>query len=333
MTKTVRTLVRSAALSVALLPALGLTLSAQEVDLKLAWLSADSPTDPYAVAAHAFKDAIEEAMPDRVSVSLFPNRQLGEEKDVLEGLQFGTIDMGVTTNAVVANIEPTYQLVDLPFLFDSAEQAHAVLDGPIGQTLADNLEPHGIVSLGAMEGGFRNMVNNVKPVNAPEDVVGVKYRTMQSPVFIEMFNSLGGNAVPMAWGEVFTAVQQGTIDGLEIPVAVVSSNKLYEITQYLSLTRHTYSSIHLLISERSFDGLPEDVQQAVLEAGRVATERQRTIVAENERAVIASLEEVGMQINEVTDIAPFREAVQSVYRQFEDTIGSDLLNQALEAVQ
>lgn len=305
---------------------------AAEYELKLAWLTADSPTDPYAITAHAFKKELEAAMPGRVEVQLFPNRQLGDDKEILEGLQFGTIDMGVITNAVVANLEPTYQLVDLPFLFGSAEQAHMVLDGEVGAQLAANLRDDGVVSLGAAEGGFRNMINNTRPVRTPEDVEGVKYRTMQNPVFIEMFSSLGGSPVPMAWGEVFTAMQQGTVDGLEIPTSVVNSNNYADVTKFLSFTRHTYSAIHLLMSERSLARLPEDVQQAVMDAGRAAIVTQRKTVAAAEADTVAALQAKGMEVNDIDDVAAFRAKVGPVYERFEPTIGTELLENALQAV-
>ena len=305
---------------------------AAEITLKLAWLTADSPTDPYAITAHAFKNALEAALPGRVEVQLFPNRQLGDDKEILEGLQFGAIDMGVITNAVVANLEPTYQLVDLPFLFGDAGQAHKVLDGAVGQQLAANLRDDGVVSLGAAEGGFRNMINNTRPVRTPEDVEGVKYRTMQNPVFIEMFSSLGGSPVPMAWGEVFTAMQQGTIDGLEIPASVVNSNNYADVTKYLSFTRHTYSAIHLLMSERRFERLPEDVRTAVLDAGRAAIAEQRQTVAAAEAGVVAALKEKGMEINDIDDVGAFRAKVGPVYERFKPTIGAELLARALDAV-
>lgn len=323
---------RRLAITVAAVLPLAGAAPAAEIELKLAWLTADSPTDPYAIAAHAFKEEIEAALPGRVEVSLFPNRQLGDDKEILEGLQFGTIDMGIITNAVVANLEPTYQLVDLPFLLGSAEQAHAVLDGEVGQQLAANLREHGVVSLGAAEGGFRNMINNTRPVRKPEDVEGVKYRTMQNPVFIEMFSSLGGSPVPMAWGEVFTAMQQGTVDGLEIPASVVNSNNYADVTKYLSFTRHTYSAIHLLMSERAYESLPEDVQQAVMEAGEAAIEKQRAAVAAAEAEVVAALKEKGMEMNDIDDVAAFRAKVGPVYERFEPTIGSELLDTALQAV-
>jgi len=308
------------------------TADAAEFEFRLAWLTADSPTDPYALTAHAFKEEIESALPGRVEVTLFPNRQLGDDKEILEGLQFGTIDLGIITNAVVANIEPTYQLLDLPFLFGNADQAHEVLDGPIGDDLAANLRDDGIVSLGAAEGGFRNMINNTRPVRTPEDITGVKYRTMQNPVFIEMFSALGGSPIPMAWGEVFTAMQQGTVDGLEIPTSVVEANNFDEVTKYLSFTRHTYSAIHLLMAERPFSGLPEDVQQAVLAAGEAAIARQREAIAAVEQDVVDALTGAGMEVNEIEDVAAFRARVAPVYEQFEDSIGSELMNAARDAV-
>lgn len=318
----------------ALVTSVALTGAAEAADfeLKLAWLTADSSTDPYAITAHAFKKELEAATDGRVEVQLFPNRQLGDDKEILEGLQFGTIDLGVITNAVVANLEPTYQLVDLPFLFGSAGQAHDVLDGEVGQTLAANLRDDGVVSLGAAEGGFRNMINNTRPVRTPEDVEGVKYRTMQNPVFIEMFSSLGGSPVPMAWGEVFTAMQQGTVDGLEIPASVVNSNNYAEVTKYLSFTRHTYSAIHLLMSERSFNRLPEDIQQAVLDAGTAAIAEQRTTVAAAEADVVAALKDKGMAINDIDDVGAFRAKVGPVYERFAPAIGQELLQTALDAV-
>ena len=172
-------------------------------------------------SAPQIKKELEARSNGRIDVQLFPNRQLGDEKPMIEGMRLGTVDAGVITNAVIAQIEPAFQLNDLPFLFESEPQAQKVLDGPVGQRLQKKLEAKGVVLVGFLEGGFRSMINNVRPVEKPEDVQGVKYRVMQNPVYIGMFSSLGGYAVPMAWGETFTAVQQGTIDGLEIPLAVI----------------------------------------------------------------------------------------------------------------
>ncbi|QTL02953.1 TRAP transporter substrate-binding protein [Aquabacter sp. L1I39] len=308
-------------------------LAQQKTVLKLGWTTSDGAQDPYAVGARDFKKAVEEASGGRIEVQLFPNRQLGDEKAMLDGMRLGTVDAGIITNAVVAQIEPSFQVVDLPFLFANEAQAQKVLDGPVGQKLAAKLETKGIKLLAFMEGGFRDMINNVRPVETPADVKGVKYRVMQNPVFIGMFSSLGGNAVPMAWGETFTAVQQGAIDGLEIPLAVIEQNKYFEVTKYLSLTNHTYSAIDLVISKRVFDRLPEDLRKAVLSAAASATKAQRATAAADAKAVLAKLEASGMKVNAVKDIKPFRESVQGVYEQFKPTIGPDLLQETLTAVQ
>ncbi|HEY8369019.1 MAG TPA: TRAP transporter substrate-binding protein [Thermodesulfobacteriota bacterium] len=321
------------ALLAAWLLAPGPAQAQSKIVVKLGWTTSDGPQDPYAVGAREFKRAVEAGSKGRIEVQLFPNRALGDEKPMLEGMRLGTVEAGVITNAVIAQVEPAFQLNDLPFLFENEAQAQKVLDGPIGRTLAAKLEGKGIKVLGYMEGGFRNMINNVRPVEKPEDVRGVKYRVMQNPVYIGMFSSLGGNAVPMAWGETFTAVQQGTIDGLEIPLAVIDQNKFFEVTKYLSLTNHTYSMIALLMSKRAFDRLPDDLKAVVVEAGATATRAQREAAAAAAKEVVARLEAKGMRINRVPDFKPFREAVRPVYKEFENSIGADLLKEALAAVQ
>ena len=252
---------------------------------------------------------------------------------MLEGMRFGTVDAGIITNAVIAQIEPSFQVNDLPFLFANQAQAHRVLDGSVGAELTKRLSAKGIQVLGFMEGGFRNMINNKRPVMTPADVKGVKYRVMQNPVYIEMFSSLGGNAVPMAWGETYTAVQQGTIDGLELPIGPIDSLKVNEVTKYLSLTNHTYSMIALLMSKKSFDKLPPDLQSVVREAGKTTTGPQRIASAANAKLLMGVLEKKGMKINVVKDLEPFRNAVKPMYEKFKPSIGADLMKDVLAAVK
>lgn len=323
------TLVTAAALS-AFAP---LAQAQTKTVIKLGWTSSDGAQDPYAVGARAFRSAVERETKGTVEVQLFPNRQLGDERQMLEGMRFGTVDAGVITNAVIAQLEPAFQVNDLPFLFANEAQAHKVLDGAVGADLAKRLTAKGIVPLGFMEGGFRNMINNKRPVSTPADVQGVKYRVMQNPVFIDMFTSLGGSAVPMAWGETFTAVQQGTIDGLEIPVAVIEANKYYEVTKFLSLTNHTYSMIGLVISKRALDKLNPDQRSAVLAAGKSATAIQRQVTAADAVKTLASLEKNGMKINRISDVSAFRKSVAPVYDKFRKSDAGPLLDQVLAVVK
>jgi tripartite ATP-independent transporter DctP family solute receptor len=306
---------------------------AADITIKLGWTSSAGETDPYAIGARAFKQAVEAESKGRIEVQLFPNRALGDEKPLLEGMRLGTVEAGIITNAVVAQIEPAFQINDMPFLYPDEATAQKILDGPVGDKLRKKLETKGVVLLGFMEGGFRAMINNVRPVSTPADVKGVKYRVMQNPVYIAMFSSLGGNAVPMAWAETFTAVQQGAIDGLEIPPTVIDQNKLFEVTKFLSLTNHTYSVIELLMSKRAFDKLPNDLKPVVVKAAAEATKQQRAASLKASQEVIATLESKGMKVNKVADIAPFRESVKVVYEQFKPSIGPDVMDDVLKAVK
>ena len=322
-----------------LLTAIGLCLSlptaqAQEKTvIKIGWTTSDGAQDPYAIGARAFKAAVERDSKGTLEVQLYPNRQLGDERQMLEGMRFGTVDGGMITNAVIAQIEPAFSVNDLPFLYSSEEQAYKALDGALGAELSKRLAAKGIVMLGYMEGGFRNMINNKRPVSVPADVQGVKYRVMQNPVFIDMINNMGGSAVPMAWGETFTAVQQGTIDGLEIPLAVIEANKYYEVTKFLSLTNHTYSMNGLTMSKRTLDKLKPEQRAAVMSAAKSATAEQRIAAGADAKKTLSTLEKNGMKINAVSDVAAFRKSVAPVYEKFRQAGNGQLLDMALAAVK
>jgi tripartite ATP-independent transporter DctP family solute receptor len=324
-------IVAACALAAAIGP--GSALAQQKTIIKLGWTTSDGAQDPYAIGARAFKQAVEKNSNGQIDVQLYPNRQLGDEKTMVEGMRFGTLDAGIITNALVAPVEPAFQLNDLPFLFSNEQQAQKVLDGQVGEKMAKKLEAKGIVVLGYMEGGFRHMINNVRPVTKPDDVKGVKYRVMQNPVYIDMFSALGGSAIPMAWGETFTAVQQGTIDGLEIPVAVIDANKYFEVTKFLSITNHTYSVIELLMSKRIYDKLPANLKKAVRDAAITATAEQRKASAVNARELVSALQTKGMKVNPIADPAAFRGSVKSVYEKYRPSIGADLMDEALAAVK
>lgn len=302
------------------------------VVIKMGWTTSDGPTDPYAIAAREFKSALEEEAPGQFDVQFYPNRQLGDEKEMLEGLSFGTLNAAVITNAPIASIQPAFQVNDMPFLYADREKAHEVLDGPVGQELMRRLAEKNIVGFGFAEGGFRQMINNVRPIFMPADVEGIKWRVMQNPVYIGMFRALGGNAVPLAWGEAFTAVQQGTVDGLEIPIAVIQNNGYYEVTDYLSLTNHTYSALGMLMSQRTWDKLGADKQNAVKKAMRKAIDRQREKNAANVAKLLEKLKEEGMKVNKVKDPAAFRAKVKPVYDEFKPSIGPEFMDQVLSAV-
>ena len=311
----------------------GPALAQQKITIKFGWASADNPTDPNAITAHEFKKAVESTTGGRIEVQLYPNRQLGDEKPMMEGMRLGTVDSATITNSSIAQTEPSFQIADLPFLFKDQAQAHAVLDGPIGTKLGQKLEAKGIKLLGFMELGFRHMINNVRPVEKPADVQGVKFRVMQNPMYIAMFSSLGGNAVPMAWGEMFPALQQGAIDGLEAPLSIVEGNKIFDMAKFLSLTNHTYSGGGILMSKRVFDRLSPELQKQVLEAGKIASKAQRAAMAAEDGKLIGTLQSKGMKINKVADVQPFRATMTGVYDKARAQVGDELMNDLMKAVE
>jgi tripartite ATP-independent transporter DctP family solute receptor len=239
----------------------------------------------------------------------------------------------VITNAPIASIQAAFQVNDMPFLYADKPKAHEVLDGPVGQELMQKLAEKNIVGFGFAEGGFRQMINNVRPIYTPGEVEGIKWRVMQNPVYIGMFRALGGNAVPLAWGEAFTAVQQGTVDGLEIPIAVIQNNGYYEVTKYLSLTNHTYSALGMLMAQRTWDELNSEQQDAVNKAMRKAIDRQRAKNAANIDQLLEKLKKEGMQVNKVKDPAAFRAKVKPVYDKFRTSIGPEFMDLVLSAVK
>jgi TRAP-type transport system periplasmic protein len=328
-----RTFARYAAIAVAAIaPGLGTPAAAAEVNIRIGWATTDAETDAYRFAAHQLAAELEKRAPGRFNLSFFPNRQLGDEKEMVQGMQLGTVDAGLITNSIVANVEPSFQINDLPFLYASAEQAHRILDGELGQKLFDKLAKKNIVGLAYCESGFRNMINNVRPVAAPKDVEGVKYRVMQSPIFIGMYKNLGGTAMPMAWGDVFTAMQQGTIDGLEIPTWVVTASKLNEVSKYLSLTHHVYTATPLLVSARLYKKLGAEDQKTLKEAARAACEDQRKFNAKMEDKDIAALKEKGMEVNKVGGLTAFRDKMRPVYDEYRPKIGAELMDQWMAAL-
>ena len=319
------------ACALAVLPIIG-TADAKPLVIKMGSVNADTPRDNYALAFRSFKAEVDKLIPGQVEFKFFPSCQLGDEKEMVEGMGFGVMDMAPITNAVVSNLVSAFMLNDMPFLYGDATQAHEILDGPIGQEMLDMLEAKKIKGLAFFEGGFRNMINNVHPVIKPADVEGVKFRVMQAPTFIKMFGALGGNAIPMPYSEVFTAVQQGTVDGLEIPVASIYSSRFYEVVKYISLTQHTYSAIPMLMSMKTWDKLTEEQQDAFQKAARLGNKVQREKVGGNNATLLKEMEAKGVKVNEIENPAAFREKVLPVYEIFRDKIGSALLDKALAAV-
>ncbi|KAF5076741.1 Solute-binding protein [anaerobic digester metagenome] len=282
--------------------------------------------DSFQVAAEKFKELVAEKTNGAYAIEIYPNGSLGDERTMLEGMQMGTLDMGIITSGPFVNFIPEMGVLDMPFLFPDNASAYKVLDGEVGQGLLDKFEGANLKGLAYAERGFRNLTNNVKPVTSAADVNGLKIRVMENEVYISTFGSLGVNAVPMAWSEALTALQQHTIDGQENPVNVIHSFKLWESQKYLTMTRHAYASAIITMSLQKFNALPEDVQVAFKEAAQEAAEYERQWVADNEANQLEDIKANGVEVVENPDIESFKTAVKPTYDKYGEKY-SDLIAQ------
>ena len=284
---------------------------------------------PYHLGLVKFADIVKEKTNGKVQIEIYANAQLGNERDMIEGLQLGTIDFVVSSTGPMSNFVPEIGVVDLPFLFRDREHAYAVLDGPIGQDLLKKFEAKQILGLAFWENGFRHLTNSKRPVNTPADVNGLKIRTMENPVHQEAFKALGAAPTPMAFSEVFTALQQKTIDGQENPIPIIYNQKIYEAQKYLALTGHVYSPSLLLMSNASFDKLSAEDQEIIRQAATEAANYEREQIKAQEDEQIEKLTAEGMEITE-PDHKAFQEATKSVYDKFQDQFGKELIQQIID---
>ena len=297
------------------------------IDIKLAHVVNEQ--DAFHLAATKFKELTEKYTNGEVKVTIFPNAVLGDERTLLERMKMGIVDAGIITSGPFVNFVPQFGVVDMPFLFRDSEHAYKVLDGPIGDKLFADLEPQGWKGLAWAERGFRNLTNNKRPINKPEDVAGLKIRLMQNPIYVDSFKALGANAVPMAWTEALTALQQHTIDGQENPLNVIVSFKLYESQKYLAITRHAYAPAPIIMSMMTWKKLTPAQQSAVLKAAREAAQYERDYDNQNEAGWLKELADKGMVITK-PDLSAFLKAVKPVYDTYSDKFGKDLINAILE---
>lgn len=291
-----------------------------------------APTHPYQLGLEKFAELVSQKTNGKVKVEVFHSSQLGNERDMVEGLQLGTLEMTLVSTAPLSSFTKKFFVFDLPFIFKDTASARKVVDGPIGTQLLESLNDQGIIGLTYFENGFRHVTNSKKPVTKPEDLKGMKIRIMENPVHMATFKVMGADPTPMAFGELFTALQQGTIDGQENPLPVIETSRFYEVQKYLSLTGHFYAPAPLLISKSFFESLSPDIQNAIKEAAVEARDYERKLLDELNAKLVDELKNKGMQINEV-DKEPFIQAVQPVYKQFEADITPELINEVIEAQQ
>ena len=292
---------------------------AAEFTLKLGHIA--DPQNPYAQGAVKFAELVKDKTGGAVEVQVFPSSQLGNQRDLIEGLTFGTVDMTLTSTAVLGNFLPEAAVFDLPFIFRDIPHAYKALDS-VGMDICKPLEKRGIKVLSMWENGVRHMTNNRNPIRKPEDMKGLKIRVMEQPIYIEMMKILGASPTPMAFGELFTAMQQGVVDGQENPAAHIFTSRFFEVQKYISLTAHTYSAEPLLVAMGVWSKLPENHRKAIQEAADEARDWQRDLCRQLENQYWDKIRESGKsEINDDVDKAAFMEATKPVWAMFEEKLG------------
>ena len=308
-------LAAGAALAASVTPALAQTTMKMNISI--------SQNSHYGVAIDTFAREIEKRTGGRYKIQNFYSGALGAERESIEALQVGTLDLTMTSTGPVPNFVPEVAILDIPFLFKDYAQARATLDGPIGQEMLGKFQSKGIVALAWGENGFRHMTNNKRAVNSPDDLKGLKMRTMENPVHMQAYKAFGIIPTPMAFTEVFTALQQGTVDGQENPVSVITAAQFEQVQKYMTMTGHVYSPALILMSKAQFDKLSAADKTAFTEAAKEAVKANRARIDEDERKGIADLRSKGMTIVENVDKSKFQAALAPTFVEFGKKFGQE----------
>jgi tripartite ATP-independent transporter DctP family solute receptor len=283
---------------------------------------------PLGTGAQVFADAVAKKSGGKMKVTLFHGAVLGSDTQNLSAMRGGTLDFTSMATGIVASIDKQFMVFDLPFLFNNAQEAYAIADGPVSRRIQDNMAQHGVISLGIWDLGFRNMTNSKRPITRAEDLQGLKIRVIGSPIFIDLFSALGANPVPMTFGEVYGALESKAIDGQDNPVGVIESAKFAEVQKYLSLTRHVYTGMPFLMSKKTWDTMSEAEHRVIREAAEEAKQAERKATQAKEEEAINGLRKT-MQVNEVQpeEMARLRQKVQPVVDKFAREVGEPVYTQ------
>jgi len=308
--------------------AMAMTASACEITLK----SSDTHPDGYPTveAVKHMGKLLEERTNGRLCVEVFHSAQLGQEKDTIEQTKFGVIDLNRVSMGPFNNLVEETKVVSLPFVFKGVDHMHKVMDGPIGEEILTAFEPHGYVGLAFYDGGSRSFYNKVKPIKSVEDMKGMKVRVMQSDIFVDMMTALGANATPLPYGEVYSAIQTGVIDGAENNWPSFESSGHYEVAGYYTLNEHLIVPEVLVMSKASWDKLSAEDQAAVRQAAKDSVPVMRELWTEREKASEEKVRAAGVEVITDVDKAPFMAAMDSVY---EKHVTSDKLKDLVARIK
>ncbi len=316
----------------AFIGALALTTTAAQAEQSIVIGHTLSPGSHYGIGADAFIATLEDLSGGEFTGEQAAAGQLGGERDMIEGLQIGSLDIVITSTGPLGNFVPQVYALDLPFLFRDYDHARTVLDGDIGQELLEEIGQNQLVGLAWSENGFRHVTNSQRPVLTPADLDGLKLRTMENRVHMEAFSQMGAAPTPMAFPELFTALQQGVVDGQENPVTVITASNFWEVQSHVSLTGHVYSPAVILASPTLLDSLTDEQRGWFFQAAAASAEATRAEVNRLEDAGVALLRENGMEVITDIDKAPFAELAQPAYAVYTDEYGTELVER-IQAVE
>ncbi|MFO1047330.1 MAG: TRAP transporter substrate-binding protein [Geminicoccaceae bacterium] len=305
-------LMGSAAALIALVGAGSARAEINEHTIKFA--TAGAAGSPIVLGMDKFAEIVAQKSGDKITVKRFPGGTLGGDVQVLSSLQGGTVEMSTMNAGILQSVAKDFSLVDLPFLFDSPQEADAVMDGPVGAALAAKLPESGLIGLSYWELGFRELTNSKHAITKVDEIEGLKIRVIQSPIYIDLFNALGANAVPMPFTELYTALETGAIDGQENPAPSILTAKLNEVQKYMTLTNHTYNPQAVMVSAKFWDKLNDEERKLLQDAAAEARDYQRTVAREQSAKAVEELKSEGMEVSELPpeEFAKFREKAKPV---------------------
>jgi len=277
---------------------------------------------PFQVGFETFKAVLEEETDGAVRVDIFENEQLGTEEEASLMVKLGALAASAASaGGGLSAFVPEAEVFNFPFIFQDLDHFYRVLDGPVGERVARRIEEElDVIVLGYWFSGERNTWNAERPVTIPADLKGLKIRVIPTPILIETFDALGAQATPMSFGELYSALEQGVVDGAETDHVDLYQERFYEVTKYVSYTRHLYLAVGLIFSRKLYDDLPGDIQKAVLKAGRASVLAERQAMGTMTRTALEELQKRGIQFNEV-DRAAFVERVREVYTNNAERVG------------
>ncbi len=286
-------------------------------------------------AANAIEDMakeVEKKTDGRVSFDIFPNSQLGSEVEMLEQMKLGTMESAGIMVGTMQSLDMRMAIEELPYMWKDIEHARAAYQGEFGDYLADIMVEQGMTKIGYVEWGFRHITNNKKPIVEPEDLKGINIRVAETKIRVDAFEELGAIPTVMSFSELYGALQQGTVDAQENPLANIAAAKFYEVQDYLSLTGHYYNSVMLMVNTDVWDTISEEDQKIILAETERIQEEVYTEIDASQDDYLQELEDNGMQINDNVDTEAFREALLPVYDKWEkDVFGDELMNIYREA--